>query len=261
MKSTFISTVFVLTALTLSSQANKPVAGDFGIRTGFYFQNAPGGSIMIGKRLPKNLESGIGIVFAFNNSSRTITDTIQAASTTGFISAKSENVSKTFNYRVHLSPYLVYHFPIKNNVDVFAGGYLAFFAGNTPRNENIVRVYADNYERKSITTNKFPLTFGIGAGFLVGAEYYVHKNIAVGLAGNLGFSSTMQFGKQLRKTELINSGSLNPSQNSSITETASTIKNIDNNVSLSGGVGFNLTFFFTVKEKRKKMQQQGRSKI
>ena len=59
MKSTFISVFIILTAIPLFAQTNKPVTGDFGIRTGFYFQNSPGGSIMIGKRLPKNLESGV----------------------------------------------------------------------------------------------------------------------------------------------------------------------------------------------------------
>lgn len=85
MKSKFISAILTLTVLTAFAQTNKPVAGDFGIRTGFYFLNAPGGSIMIGKRLPKNLESGVGVLFTFSHYNRSTTDTTQVPSTTGTI--------------------------------------------------------------------------------------------------------------------------------------------------------------------------------
>lgn len=246
--------VLFFSTTQLFAQTNKPSIDDFGIRTGFYFLNAPGGSIMLGKMLPKNLESGIGILFTFNNYSHTTNDTSQAMSTTGsFIPVKSENTVKWFSYAINLSPYLVYHFPIKNNVDVYAGSYISVFAGNTPKNETYNRRYADNYEYKNKATAIQPLSFGVGAGFIVGAEYYVHKNIAVGLTGNLGFTTSMQFGKQTRKTEVVNTGSLNPSQDNRTTETASTLKNIDNSVSLRGGVGFNLTFFFAKHAKEKKV--------
>lgn len=204
---------------------------------------------MFGKMLPKNLEAGMGMTFTFDQNSQSKTDTVQIYTGNGYISVKSENSSSSLFYAIHLSPYLVYHFPIKSNVDVFAGGFLALRIGNKSRYRYTTRQYADDYEYKSVTTVTDPFSFGVGAGALVGAEYFVHKNIAVGLSGNFGFSNSMQFGREIKRTEVTNSGVFNPIQGSSSSEVATQIKNIRNSLSLRGGVGFNLTFFFTRKEK------------
>ena len=251
MKKSIFFLALLLFSTTLFSQANKPQVGDFGIRTGIYFLGNQGTGITFSKMLKKNLESGIALNFTFNGSKHNSIDTVTIFITTNKISAKQENSNSSFGYNINLTPFLSYHFPLKNNFDVYAGGWATVFAGNTPISKNQQHIYADNYSQSRTTTTYSPFTFGTGAGLLFGADYFFHKNISVGLSGTFGFVTSFQYGKEITKVISENSGSLNTQQTNASTERARTIKNIDGNIALHGGVGITLNFFFTRGEKKK----------
>ena len=251
MKKSIFFLALVLFSTTLFSQANKPQVGDFGIRTGIYFLGNQGTGITFSKMLNKNLETGMALNFTFNGSKRSSLDTITIFIDTNRISAKQKYANSSFSYTISLTPYLAYHFPLKNNFDVYAGGWISLFAGNTPVNKSQQNIYADNYNQNRTTTIYSPFTFGTGAGLLFGADYFFHKNISVGLSGTFGFATSFQYGKEITKVISENSGSLNTQQTNTNTERARTIKNIDGNFALRGGVGITLNFFFTRTEKKK----------
>ena len=243
----FLSIAFILLTITAFSQTNKPETGAFGIRAGVSIPNY-GLGFTFSRMLKKNIECGSSIGFSISSTkSSQTTSGIKVSSTSGLLDASQDYNYRFLNYTATLAPFLVYHIPTNNNLDVFAGGRLLFALSEQTNYTHVNRLYADNYESKSSSDIDFPISFGVGAGVLVGADYYFRKNMAVGVSGNLGFSSTFQHGTQTEKTTTTNSGSLNPSQGVTNSEQKWTKRNFNTNTGLNGSVGINFTFFFARK--------------
>ncbi len=238
-----LMSLLFLTSTTFS-QTNKPEAGSFGIRAGVSIPNV-GIGLTFSRMLKKNIECGasIGVSFATSKSFQT-TSGIKMWSTTGWIDVSQDYSNRFFSYTTSLSPFLVYHIPTNNNLDIFAGGRANFSLSKQTNYTHVNRFYADNYEYKSTSKFNFPFSFGVGAGVLIGADYYFRKNMAVGVSGNLGFTSTFQHGTQTEKTTITNSGTQNPTQGTSYSEQKWTIRNLNTTTAFNGSVGINFTFIF-----------------
>lgn len=243
-----LSTMFLLITSTIFSQTNKPNVGEFGIRVGVNIPNF-GLGFTFSRLLKKNIECGSSIGFSISSTkSSQTTYGIKMSSTSGnMIDVKQDFYSRFLSYTINIAPFLAYHIPIKNNLDVFAGGRLLFSLGEQTNYKNINRLYADNYESKGVAQFDMPIYFGIGAGALIGADYYFRKNMAVGVSGYLGFISTINYGTQTEKTTTTNSGSLNPTQGVKYHEQKWSRRDFYTNTGANGNVGINFTFFFTRK--------------
>lgn len=238
---------FLLLTSTTFSQTNKPEAGAFGIRAGVSIPNV-GIGLTFSRMLKKNIECGSSIGFTISSSKHNQTSSgIMVYSTNGFIDVSQDYNYRFLNYTATLAPFLVYHIPTNINLDVFAGGRLLFALSEQTNYTHVNRLYANNYESKSSSHIDFPFSFGVGAGVLIGADYYFRRNMAVGMSGNLGFSSSFQHGTQAEKTTTTNSGSLNPSQGVTNSEQKWNKRNFYTNTGLNGSVGINFTIFFARK--------------
>jgi len=237
----------LLLTSTTFSQTNKPEAGSFGIRAGVSIPNI-GIGFTFSRMLKKNIECGssFGVSFGSTKSFQK-TSGLKWSSTTGLIDVNQDFSTRSFSYMASVSPFLVYHIPTNNNLDVFAGGRLHFSLSDQTTYTYVSRFYTENFDYKNSSNTDVPLSFGVGAGILIGADYYFRKNMAIGVSGNLGFSSTFQHGTRTEQTTITNSGTLNPSQGVTYSEQKWTTRNLNTNTGINASVGINFTFFFARK--------------
>ena len=134
-------------------------------------------------------------------------------------------------------------------MDVYAGGYVSLSLGHQIKFQYITREYATGYESKNTGNWRIPFSFAVGAGALLGADYYFRKNIAIGVSGLVGFSSSFQYGNQIEQVISTNTGSLNPRQGTTSSEQKRTLKNAYTSTGLSGGAGLNFIFFLMLVRK------------
>ncbi len=250
MKKAFFILSFLSLYVWTFSQTNKPDVGGFGIKVGVSIPNI-GLGLTFSRQLKSNLEFGASAGFSFSTSKSRQVTTQGFTTINGWTNGNYEYTQRYFSYAISVSPFLVYHFPINNNLDVFAGGRLLFSVGRQINYTNTHRYYTANYESKNTSNIRFPFSFGAGAGVLLGADYYFRKNMAVGVSGNIGFTSLFQSGTQTEKVIQTNSGTLNPIQGTTYSEQKRAIKSVYTNTGLNGSVGVNFTFYFARQRTKK----------
>ena len=207
-----ISAVLVILAATLSAMAqeNKPAEGAFGI--GFvegFFPNQQ--NVFFSYMVKNNIEVGGTVGFQFNRNRNSTFDSLYVTGT-GFqeLHANRENKAVTTTANVFITPLFKYHFAVKNNLDVFLGANLPIGISPGTKTVNSVIVTADNYNSTGTTTTTAPVSVTVGAGVLLGCQYFFYKNLALGATANLGFSATVANGYDVTTITGSNSGSNNP---------------------------------------------------
>jgi hypothetical protein len=219
MKKISIAVIILVASLSAMAQDNKPTAGCFGIGyvVGFFpVQQNVGFSYLVAD----NLEVGGSIGFQFNRSRNSTYDSLFVTGT-GFTSlaAQRENKAVTTTANVTIAPMVKYHFSVKSNLDVFVGGVIPIGVGPGTKTVNSIIVTADNYNSTGSTTTKAPVNVSVGAGVLLGCQYFFYKNLALGATASLGFNATMADGNNVTTISDSETGSNNPGTGTTIPTT------------------------------------------
>lgn len=244
-KRIFAPFLLLLVTTVVFSQTNKPGVGDWGVRYGVYFNGSFSQQLIFTRMLKKNLEVGMGVGISFQSRNTTSTDSVLVSAIGGDVPGIREYTTQTTNLYVSLNPFLLYHFPVKNNLDLYMGAGISLGVSDAIANKEITRRYLANYEYKEEVINRSPVLFVGGASAIVGCQYFFYKNLAIGAQGGLGFSVNGSSGKVNSKKTVTNSGVLNPVQGIVTIDDQMTQKTISTSAGIAGNVGLNLTFYFS----------------
>jgi hypothetical protein len=221
MKKISIAVIILVASLSAMAQDNKPTAGCFGIgyAVGFFpVQQNVGFSYLVAD----NLEIGGSLGFQFNHSRNSTYDSIFVTGTNFTnLPARRENRAATTTANVTIAPMVKYHFKVKSNLDVFVGGVIPIGVGPGTKTVNSVIITADNYNSTGSTTTKAPVNVSVGAGVLLGCQYFFYKNLALGATASLGFNATMADGNNVTTISGSETGSNNPNTGTTIPTTTS----------------------------------------
>jgi len=239
---------FMICVLSLASvaQDNKPTAGFFGIGYGVSFLPTMQ-RINFTYMVSDKLEVGGTIGFQFSRTRNSTLDSIPVnAPNFTSLAGLEEKRTVTTTADVFITPLVKYHFPVKNNLDVYLGANLPIGVGTGPKTVNSDIVTASNYNSTGTTTTNQPVSVSIGAGLLVGCQYFFYKNLAVGAEANLGFSGTIANGNDITKISESNSGSNNPDAGVSIptVTTKAMVKNDTENLGMLHSFALSVSWYF-----------------
>ncbi|HLP52076.1 MAG TPA: hypothetical protein VK154_14405 [Chitinophagales bacterium] len=244
MKNKIALLFLLLLSATTFSQANKPAVGDWGIRYGVFFNGGFGQQLTFTRMLKKNLEVGLGVTATFQMNKQTTNNLVTVDALNGVLPAERELTTVSNSLNIALNPFLLYHFPIKSNLDLYMGGGVNVGVNSSLRNSSVTRIHATDYEMKEEEAiNNSPTIYG-GASAIIGCQYFFYKNLAIGAQAGFGFSAGGSTGKAGSKTITTNSGALNPIQGEVIEDSNVTFKQTTASAGIAGNVGLNLTFYF-----------------
>ncbi|MDB5282310.1 MAG: hypothetical protein JWO06_1385 [Bacteroidota bacterium] len=223
-----------------SAQTNKPAEGDIGIRYGVAFNGTFAQTIALSGILKNGFEFGTGIRVLYVS---TKSESISTNTAIGANSVTITNQISTSSQRyvsVSLLPYAVYHFPVKGNLDVYAGLNMLIGAGPVYLYNNRTFEFSGrNFTQVSITY-KSPPAYQVGGGITLGCQYFFYKQLALGVEANFGAGYTAQKGP-LTITEVANNIS------------ATTKENLDTHsltIQSASSAGVYLTFYFERKKNK-----------
>ena len=174
----FLAVFTVLTATTVKSQESyKPAAGNFSVEAGIspFSENGPvssdgtlTGTYFISGNWSFRLELGLDFALARENNGETGTETR---------SAESQNLEFA------LAPGINYYFPGTNRLSPYVGGALLFATGSIKHTEEYGTV------KKTVSGEDGSFT-AFGLGVYTGFNYYIAKNIYLGIEIELAGAST-----------------------------------------------------------------------
>ena len=252
MKRVSIALLLLVGTFAVKAQDNKPTGGNFGIGYGVSFFPTEQ-HVNLTYYINERLEIGGTIGFQFHRHRSSTFDSVETVGNnfTTFL-GNHETKTVTTSASVFIAPMVLYHFPVKNNLDVYLGGNLPITIGTPTKTVNSDIVTGPNYNSTFSSATKSPVSVGIGAGLLVGCQYFFYKNLALGAEANLGFDATITNGYNVTTTSGSNTGSNNPGTGINIpTNTGrSQVKEDDQNLGMLHSFALSLSWYFGVKSKK-----------
>jgi hypothetical protein len=256
MKKLFSLFVLSVVCIPAFSQTNKPATGDWGLHYYVGFNGSFTQGFEFSRLLKNNLEGGAGLNFSVNSITNSQTESTHVSGNSGTLNAQISTTNKQIPYVIYSRGYLLYHFPVKSNLDLYAGGEIASGFNGQANNVSITESSATNFLEKKTQRSYLPLAYGFGASGRLGCRFFFYKNLSLGMQGSLGFNSTITNGKQGSTFTVTESGSDNPLQGTTITESTRHINSATIGAALSGSVVLNLSFYFTRTPKIKEATRQ-----
>jgi|JI9StandDraft_1071089.scaffolds.fasta_scaffold314034_1 hypothetical protein len=258
MKSKCIATLLLLVSISSFAQEKKPQPYSFGIGYGISFISndfsSPNQSINLSVWFPKNLELTFPFSFNYYGSKSTIIDSPYTVTNSGYRMFERTTTNQYKTFGISISPGLLYHFPVKSNLDIYLGfsvpiGVLSYITNNI-----VEETKGSDYLNKITTTVKAKPLVTASGQITFGCNYFFYKNLAIGAKASLymNFNNSQQ--PYLSKTITIeNSGSDNPSQNySSFTQQSNPRNKFTNqSIGFNGGGGLYLNYYFGMKSSKK----------
>lgn len=250
MKTTVTSLLLLICCLCMA-QANKFDTGDFGMRYGVSFNGTATQGLTFSGLVTKHIEVGgtINVQYSTNNTTGNSIQNIYFSGTYAPAVQAITSISKSIN--ASISPFVVYHFTIKNNLDVYSGA--KFTVGTGSHNISQSTDYltqGDGYYNDNYTSNKYPWGYQVGGGLLVGGQYFFYKRLALGVEANLGAAYNSTKGTQQITDKVTNSGIHNSNMNPTYDESVSSPYNSHSfSISTASSIGINLTFYVSRKAK------------
>ena len=244
--------LFMLAICSLcSAQANKFETGDLGIRYSVSFNGIATQGLTFSGMVTKNIEVGgtINVQYAASTTTTNYIQSIYFSNTSEPVTETTTNLSKTLN--ASISPFVVYHFTIKNNLDVYSGAKLTAGTGAHTISQSTDNVtQGTGYYNENYSANKYPWGFQIGGGVLVGGQYFFYKRLALGVEANLGVAYSGTKGNQQITDVVTNSGIHNTNSNPDYNRNFSVPYNTHTfNVTTASSIGINLTYYVARKAK------------
>ena len=248
-----MKSIFFLIALFVGqvtrAQLNKPVEGDLGMRYGVAFNGAFAQTLALSGMLPNHWEFGAGVSVSYINSQN------QNISPNGSIINSSPiletTTALTRTISVAFLPYAVYHFPIKSNLDVYAGiNLIAGTGAITLKRSNSYESTGDGYYSLQLTKYVYPVGYQAGGGLTVGGQYFFYKNLAFGVEATLDGSYTAQKGIYTSSVQNVNNGINNSNTNNTTTAVSGNLDSHSFSFKSASSAGIYLTFYLpAVKDK------------
>lgn len=190
---TILSLFFLPGFYCVSAQDNKPSTGDIGLWYSLNFNGAIQQQISVSGFLKKHIEFGSSISISVNdirNTSNGLTTQPFAKDT---LLNKVSILTKTIDYFIGVDPYLVYHFPIKSKVDLYAGGFFSFSITND--NTTTYTTYNGPYAFGTDKTHTYNVPiYTVGVGPMVGCRYFFYKRLALGVQAGLREMMNLAYG-------------------------------------------------------------------
>lgn len=260
MKSKCIAALLLLVSLSSFAQEKKPQPYSFGIGYGLTFLSGgnyyPNQNLNLSVWFPKNIEVTFPLTFSYNASKSNQFDSTYTYTNSGYRFIDRTMSSQNKNFVFSISPGLLYHFPIKSNLDVYAGF-------SVPISINTDLLYSTVNETKSVDylsrysiSLKYKPTITASGQITFGCNYFFYKNLSLGAKASIALNFNKSTNTLYTKTTTIeNSGNDNPVQNySSITETATPrYTNSSQSIGFNGGGGFYLNYYFGMKSSKKEV--------
>lgn len=249
MKTTILLFLMVITCIA-GAQSNKFGKGDFGLRYAVTFNGSINQSIGLSGLLTDRLELGSNLQLGYQSTTTTEDQNFTVPTISqGSVSLPGTAHSLTRTLTFDVTPYFLYHFPTKNNLDFYLGPFVT--AGLGKRFKDVSEYNIDQtdfhyYQKQELST---PLDVRFGAGLMLGAQYFFYKNLALGITGNFGASGFFRSGNDGAKTTIVNSGSDNPMPANTTTDSSRATKVVawGANGLYSGGI--TLAYYFGRKQK------------
>ena len=243
--------LFLICSVLVSAQLNKFSDGDLGIKYGVAFNGALAQTIAFSGIIAGNWELGAGINVSFADSRSNNIGSPYDVNTIGGV-IQLTNTSITINRTINSSviPYLLYHFPVKSNLDVYAGPNLNIGTGSITlyNSSDNITSGSDYYsERKS--SSKIPFGYQLGAGVIAGCQYFFYKKLALGFEANLAAVVTGNNGQEKIGSQEINYGSNNSNNTNYSNVTYNHINTYALSIKSGSSAAVFLTFFFSKKTK------------
>jgi hypothetical protein len=251
MKKFSIAIVILTASFIARAQDNKPAPGSFGVGYGVSFFPLSQ-DIRFTYMVDSHIEVGGAIGLGFSHS-RSSTFDSTTVFTTGFtaLAANEEHRTVTTSTSFAITPLVKYHFTTKNNLDIYTGADLP--VGVSTGNKTVVSdiVTATDYNSTGTTTTKPAVTATVGAGILLGCQYFFYQNLALGAEANIGFTASIQNGNDVSTTSVNNSGSNNPAAGITIPgeTTMQQIKNDDITLGMLHHFSLSLAWYFGTKSR------------
>jgi hypothetical protein len=246
MKKLSIFLILLIGILSSNAQDNKPDPGAFGIGYGANFMPFSQG-VNFTYVATSHIEFGGTVWLVFTRTRSSTFDSLTVIGT-GFttLPAQHEHRTVTTVTTVGITPLVKYHFKTKNNLDVYTGANLPIGIGTGTKTVVSDITTADNFNSTASTTTTGPVTVSIGAGVLLGCQYFFYQHLCFGLETNLGFIASIANGKNKTVDAISNSGSNNPATGTTVNPvtTTSMVKSDSETLSMLHSIGISLSWYF-----------------
>jgi hypothetical protein len=216
MKKICLAFIILTASMAGMAQENKPTEGFMGVGYGVSFfptMQHVNFTYMVSNRI----EVGGTLGFLFSRVRNSTFDSLPVEGT-GFVTlpGQEEKRTVTTTATVFITPLFKYHFDVKNNLDVYLGANLPIGVGTGTKTVTSDIITASNYNSAGTVTTTPPVNVSVGAGLLLGCQYFFYKNLAVGAEANLGFTATIANGNNKTVTAGSETGSNNPANGATI---------------------------------------------
>jgi hypothetical protein len=155
----YLSYLILLISFCATAQTNKFERGDIGIRYGVNFNGAVTQAITLSGMVTNRFEVGAGLNVQYNESKNTNVSTTQIYKTGNiYLPASVTSVSVNKSITIGITPFFVYHFPVKSNLDVYAGANLGIGTNAINLTSTGDRVTTtDGYYNEQYSSYKYPV--------------------------------------------------------------------------------------------------------
>ena len=251
-----VNIVFLTMALSFSvfAQDKKAEAHTVGLGFGIAYVSNVTPLVNVSYMINDKIEIGANLTMSFVRSrNSTFDSTIVFTGLPSPATLPAETESRTVNssFGFGFNPFFRYHFPTKNNLDIYTGAVIPISIGTGNKQVATTLTKADDYESKGTVTTTNPVQVGIGAGALLGCRWFFYENLSIGAETSLGIMSAIANGKQKVVTSVSNSGTNNPATSTSIDDVTTEVKTKfdSQNFTFLHSIGFTLNWYFGCKKK------------
>lgn len=246
MKTITLSVILIFTLLSLSfAQSNKPVPGLWGIGYQIRFDSDFSQQFKVSYMMNGGWEAGTEIGFHYNHTASTSNDSIAVFTGTENILGNNETKYSSSLFSFSISPFLVKHCTINNNLDFYAGPIVPVTLRTKTTAINTNEVTATDYLSINDQKHKIPSFNAVGIGGVIGSRYFFYTNLAIGAQYSLTASYQFQKGDETVETTVTNSGANNPNSGFNFNGTETEKQNASSlNIGTLSNIGIDLTFYF-----------------
>ncbi len=255
------TTITMLICLLAAGQTNKPVIGDFGVKYGVSFNGTAIQGLTFSGLVTNHWEVGSSVNVQYSQSTAASISAQQTyydhpSGQSGFyVIGQQTTTSSNKTMALSINPFILYHFEIKSNLDLYTGANLSLGTGSiTLSNSSNSVTVATDYYSQIINSTTYPFGYSVGGGLMLGGQYFFYKNLALGISANLGITYIGRKGTEVVSYTNINSGS----QNNNVPINSGTYYGEINSHTLSlasSSVGLSLVFYISPKKKVKEETQ------
>ena len=250
MRISFLFLTLLLAEITFA-QTNKPSEGDLGIRYGVAFNGTFAQTLALSGILPNHWELGAGISVSYTNTQSQSILPYNAYSNGTYIPTTQTNTTTSRSVNVAFIPYAVYHFPVKSNLDVYAGINMNVGTGAITLQRNTTNSYSGTgYYSQQISGYKYPVGYQVGGGLTIGCQYFFYKNLALGVEATLDGAYTAQKGNYNIIQQEVNSGINNVNTTNTSSNVNGSLDNHTFSFKTASSAGIYLTFYLSGKRKK-----------